>query len=147
VALEQQTSCSSPDSKQLSELRTQIRQLIKFVALNYLAVVKAIKKRNRHCKVGVASSAYTLQPCIEGCTHSGLKTPTVLENSLDGSVEHYVGHQQPQDCPISSNQPHRQEADECWPTQQLAELVGAFKQCLLECCAFSAPKHASYGIS
>lgn len=60
MALEQQTSCSSPDSKQLSELRTQIRQLIKFVALNYLAVVKAIKKRNRHCKAGAASSAYTL---------------------------------------------------------------------------------------
>jgi hypothetical protein len=50
-SLEQQMSCSSPDAKQLSELRAQIRQLIKFVALNYLAVVKAIKKRNRHCKV------------------------------------------------------------------------------------------------
>jgi hypothetical protein len=51
AGLEQQMSCSSPDAKQLSGLRTQIRQLIKFVALNYLAVVKAIKKRNRHCKV------------------------------------------------------------------------------------------------
>jgi RNA polymerase II subunit A small phosphatase-like protein len=50
-SLAQQMSCSSPDAKQLSELRGQIRQLIKFVALNYLAVVKAIKKRNRHCKV------------------------------------------------------------------------------------------------
>lgn len=54
AALAQQVSDSSPDSKQLSELRSQIRQLIKFVALNYLAVVKAIKKRNRHCKVGRA---------------------------------------------------------------------------------------------
>jgi hypothetical protein len=51
AGLEQQMSCSSPDAKQLSGLRAQIRQLIKFVALNYLAVVKAIKKRNRHCKV------------------------------------------------------------------------------------------------
>jgi hypothetical protein len=45
-------SCSM-NLEQLSGLRAQIRQLIKFVALNYLAVVKAIKKRNRHCKVGM----------------------------------------------------------------------------------------------
>ena len=35
----------------LSGAKTDIRLLIKFVALNYLAVVKAIKKRNRHLKV------------------------------------------------------------------------------------------------
>jgi uncharacterized protein (DUF2461 family) len=52
VGLEQQMACGSLNAQQLSELRSQIRQLIKFVALNYLAVVKAIKKRNRHCKVG-----------------------------------------------------------------------------------------------
>ena len=37
---------------QLSLLRTEIQELIKYVALNYIAVVKAIKKRNRHLKVG-----------------------------------------------------------------------------------------------
>jgi hypothetical protein len=56
-------SCSSLDSKQLAELRTQIRQLIKFVALNYLAVVKAIKKRNRHCKVCWDTEAAVLCVC------------------------------------------------------------------------------------
>lgn len=35
-------------SVQLKQLRSDIKELIKFVALNYLAVVKAIKKRNRH---------------------------------------------------------------------------------------------------
>lgn len=35
----------------LARVRGEIQELIKFVALNYLAVVKAIKKRNRHFKV------------------------------------------------------------------------------------------------
>ncbi len=35
----------------LASLQSEISELIKFVALNYLAVVKAIKKRNRHFKV------------------------------------------------------------------------------------------------
>ncbi|GFH09222.1 uncharacterized protein HaLaN_04325 [Haematococcus lacustris] len=38
-------------SQELEELRSDVQELIKFVALNYLAVVKAIKKRNRHLKV------------------------------------------------------------------------------------------------
>jgi hypothetical protein len=63
VSLQQQmagagSSSSSLDAEQLSELRGQIRQLIKFVALNYLAVVKAIKKRNRHCKVSWGASGW-----------------------------------------------------------------------------------------
>jgi hypothetical protein len=36
----------------LASIQKEIKELIKFVALNYLAVVKAIKKRNRHLKVG-----------------------------------------------------------------------------------------------
>jgi hypothetical protein len=32
----------------LRAAKAEIQQLIKFVAINYLAVVKAIKKRNRH---------------------------------------------------------------------------------------------------
>jgi hypothetical protein len=39
------------DPAVLSGAKTDIQQLIKFVALNYLAVVKAIKKRNRHLQV------------------------------------------------------------------------------------------------
>eukprot|EP00879_Flechtneria_rotunda_P009513 GHRR01009957.1.p1 GENE.GHRR01009957.1~~GHRR01009957.1.p1 ORF type:complete len:595 (+),score=267.24 GHRR01009957.1:898-2682(+) len=52
----------TPD--QLAALRADIRQLIKFVALNYMAVVKAIKKRNRHCKAvfGAAAAGPSLQP-------------------------------------------------------------------------------------
>ncbi|KAG2422865.1 hypothetical protein HXX76_015697 [Chlamydomonas incerta] len=42
---------------QLTGLRTEIKELIKFVALNYLAVVKAIKKRNRHLKEAFGASA------------------------------------------------------------------------------------------
>lgn len=66
AALAQHTDTSSPalTSEQLSALREQIRQLIKFVALNYLAVVKAIKKRNRHCRVvfGGAAAGPALHP-------------------------------------------------------------------------------------
>ena len=40
----------------LAAIQREIKELIKFVALNYLAVVKAIKKRNRHLKVGPAAS-------------------------------------------------------------------------------------------
>jgi len=39
------------DAQALAQVRGDISALIKFVALNYLAVVKAIKKRNRHFKV------------------------------------------------------------------------------------------------
>lgn len=38
-------------------MRMQVQDLIKFVALNYLAVVKAIKKRNRHLQVSQRSLA------------------------------------------------------------------------------------------
>ena len=38
------------DAAALAAVRADIAALIKFVALNYLAVVKAIKKRNRHFK-------------------------------------------------------------------------------------------------
>jgi RNA polymerase II subunit A small phosphatase-like protein len=66
AALAQHTDASSPalTTEQLTALREQIRQLIKFVALNYLAVVKAIKKRNRHCKVvfGDAAAGPALHP-------------------------------------------------------------------------------------
>ncbi|GAX76658.1 hypothetical protein CEUSTIGMA_g4104.t1 [Chlamydomonas eustigma] len=37
-------------AEELNMLRIEVQELIKFVALNYLAVVKAIKKRNRHLK-------------------------------------------------------------------------------------------------
>lgn len=45
--------------QQLTQLRTEIKELIKFAALNYLAVVKAIKKRNRHLRehFGCAAAA------------------------------------------------------------------------------------------
>lgn len=43
---------TSADGAALSQALQQIQALIKFVALNYLAVVKAVKKRNRHFKVG-----------------------------------------------------------------------------------------------
>lgn len=42
---------------QLTGLRAEIKELIKYVALNYLAVVKAIKKRNRHLKEAFGASA------------------------------------------------------------------------------------------
>ncbi|GLI62617.1 hypothetical protein VaNZ11_005280 [Volvox africanus] len=44
-------------AQQLSVVRAEIKELIKFVALNYLAVVKAIKKRNRHLKETFGASA------------------------------------------------------------------------------------------
>ena len=48
---------------QLSLLRTEIQELIKYVALNYIAVVKAIKKRNRHLKVRAVGCSGTFQVC------------------------------------------------------------------------------------
>ncbi|KAG2489703.1 hypothetical protein HYH03_011810 [Edaphochlamys debaryana] len=42
---------------ELTALRAEIQELIKFVALNYLAVVKAIKKRNRHLRERFGPSA------------------------------------------------------------------------------------------
>jgi RNA polymerase II subunit A small phosphatase-like protein len=64
VTLSQHSTAAALSSEQLSALRDEIRQLIKFVALNYLAVVKAIKKRNRHCKVtfGAAATGPALHP-------------------------------------------------------------------------------------
>ena len=44
-------STAASISQELTQLRGEVQELIKFVALNYLAVVKAIKKRNRHLKV------------------------------------------------------------------------------------------------
>ena len=35
----------------LSQLRAELTDLRKFVVLNYIAVIKAAKKRNRHLKV------------------------------------------------------------------------------------------------
>ncbi|KAG2452881.1 hypothetical protein HYH02_002225 [Chlamydomonas schloesseri] len=54
------TLCSNNGTStvaQLTGLRAEIKELIKFVALNYLAVVKAIKKRNRHLKEAFGASA------------------------------------------------------------------------------------------
>jgi RNA polymerase II subunit A small phosphatase-like protein len=64
ATLAQHSSAAALSSEQLSALRDEIRQLIKFVALNYLAVVKAIKKRNRHCKdtFGAAATGPALHP-------------------------------------------------------------------------------------
>ncbi len=36
---------------QLTMLRSELTDLRKFVVLNYIAVIKAAKKRNRHLKV------------------------------------------------------------------------------------------------
>lgn len=37
----------------LASFRQEVQDLKKYVVLNYVAVIKAIKKRNRHLKVGV----------------------------------------------------------------------------------------------
>lgn len=89
AGLAQQTSCSSPDAQQLSELRAQIRQLIKFVALNYLAVVKAIKKRNRHCKVGGAGRLQHTLAAISVCLPAGrLGCPQRSHHACCPAIEH-----------------------------------------------------------
>ena len=40
----------------LARCRAELMDLRKFVVLNYIAVIKAVKKRNRHLKVGAGSS-------------------------------------------------------------------------------------------
>jgi SPX domain protein involved in polyphosphate accumulation len=55
---------SANSSAELSELRCDVQELIKFVALNYLAVVKAIKKRNRHLKVRQCSQGMLVQHVV-----------------------------------------------------------------------------------
>ncbi|KIZ04779.1 hypothetical protein MNEG_3173 [Monoraphidium neglectum] len=49
------------DARALAQVRSDISALIKFVALNYLAVVKAIKKRNRHFKSHFGEASQQLQ--------------------------------------------------------------------------------------
>lgn len=51
VQLESAMQQVQGQAQRLKEVQSEIQELIKFVALNYLAVVKAIKKRNRHLKV------------------------------------------------------------------------------------------------
>eukprot|EP00879_Flechtneria_rotunda_P017109 GHRR01017917.1.p1 GENE.GHRR01017917.1~~GHRR01017917.1.p1 ORF type:complete len:680 (+),score=301.19 GHRR01017917.1:498-2537(+) len=75
----------TPD--QLAALRADIRQLIKFVALNYMAVVKAIKKRNRHCKVSGAAPFVTTS-----FDHSKQLYPWQRLVSFQGSVLAFTGH-------------------------------------------------------
>lgn len=41
----------------MAALRAELRELRKWVALNYVAVVKAVKKRNRHLRGACASDA------------------------------------------------------------------------------------------
>ena len=48
AAMRDQADC--PPSK-LASLRSELTELRKFVVLNYIAVIKAAKKRNRHLKV------------------------------------------------------------------------------------------------
>lgn len=46
----------------VSKVRTEIQELIKFVALNYLSVVKAIKKRNRQLKAALGEDVESVHP-------------------------------------------------------------------------------------
>ena len=46
----------SPSAAGLARCRAELMALRKFVVLNYIAVIKAVKKRNRHLKVGAGSS-------------------------------------------------------------------------------------------
>jgi len=55
----QQQQAGSASGSALLALRVELQELIKYVALNYLAVVKAIKKRNRHLKENFGSAAST----------------------------------------------------------------------------------------
>jgi RNA polymerase II subunit A small phosphatase-like protein len=45
----------------LSNLRSEALDLRKYAALNYIAVVKAVKKRNRHLKMACGSSCRALK--------------------------------------------------------------------------------------
>jgi Dullard-like phosphatase family protein len=57
--LELSLSSSPPDHETLKAMRSEVQELIKYVALNYIAVVKAIKKRNRHLKENFGEAAST----------------------------------------------------------------------------------------
>ena len=57
--LELSLSSSPPDHETLKAMRSEVQELIKYVALNYLAVVKSIKKRNRHLKENFGEAAST----------------------------------------------------------------------------------------
>ena len=48
----QQAADQQAVAQALRELRGELQELRKFVALCYIAVVKAAKKRNRHLRVG-----------------------------------------------------------------------------------------------
>ncbi len=50
----------SPSATGLARCRAELMDLRKFVVLNYIAVIKAAKKRNRHLKVGAGSVCASL---------------------------------------------------------------------------------------
>ena len=61
--LEQQlnVALSTANTDQISALRTELQDLRKYVVLNYIAVVKAVKKRNRHLTAATGTATTTLK--------------------------------------------------------------------------------------
>lgn len=62
----------------VDQVRVELKQLIKFVALNYLAVVKAIKKRNRQFKALFGDDVATVLNPIEVLSQQVFFTSTHL---------------------------------------------------------------------
>lgn len=67
------------EAGRVAELRAQAQQLRKYVTLNYVAVVKAVKKRNRHLR-GAAAAARDSGSAVSasGGGASGLRAVDVL---------------------------------------------------------------------
>ena len=60
AALEEANSSEEAAAK-VTALRSELQDLRKYVVLNYIAVVKAVKKRNRHLRVACGPSTPTLR--------------------------------------------------------------------------------------
>lgn len=56
------SGASTPAADQLARLHQQVQDLTKFAALNYVAVLKAIKKRNRRLRDSCGDQVVTVAP-------------------------------------------------------------------------------------
>ena len=70
----------SPSALGLARCRAELMDLRKFVVLNYIAVIKAVKKRNRHLKVGDASSCALVAGSATELAFKDIKMPGVLRS-------------------------------------------------------------------
>ena len=78
-----------------AQVRSDINDLRKFVVLNYIAVIKAFKKRNRHLQVTCQDSLELDAPCIASFASSGTRMSENYKPCRKQSVVQKLGSHSP----------------------------------------------------